>query len=60
MLYKAVGLVAHGGLRKANDLLPVFPPCKASQKIYLAVYEHLVKVSEFAVNVFVTPTGVFG
>ena len=59
MLYEAVCLIAHRGIRVADQVLTVFSPGKSCKKIYVAVKEHLVKISEISIHILITPAGVF-
>ena len=59
VLDQAVRLIAHRGVRIADEILAVFPVCKSREKIYLAVQEHLVEIAEFTVNVFIAPACIF-
>ena len=59
MFHKTVRLVAHRGIRITYEIFSVLAECQSGEKIDLAVQEHLVKIAEFPVNIFVVPSGIF-
>ena len=60
MLYKIVVFAAHDRFRITDQRSAFLAPGKACQKIYFPIKQHLVKVTESAVNIFVFPPGILG
>ena len=59
MLYEIVGFIPHGRIRISDDLLPVLSPGQPREQVYIPLKEHIIKVAEIPVYVFIVPACVF-
>ena len=60
VLYKAIGGIAHFAFGIADQRFALFVLCKTRKHVDLAAEQLLVKIGVVAVNVFISPAGVFG